>query len=428
MMIRYDLRMKQWDEFLRRQTEELGSDVADKWLHSLKVVNFDACNLYLEGKDLFHLEWFEEHIRKKLPDLKNENQKLIKVHLRVHGVEKKRRTQEEILEFQLEFETLDPYAKLENYIPAKSNEIPFTYIKELGPTVYNPLYLYGKSGTGKTHLLMGIAHKFRELGKKVIYVNAQVFTNHLVKAIRMGMMQNFRNSYRCADLLIIDDVHLFANRNATQEEIFHTFNYLHGEKKQIILSANCAPQLLSEIEPRLVSRFEWGITLHLEKQENLKEVLLKKAELLGFPLTEELTYFLLENFHSIKSQQKALMTLILGSHLQKTTHPTKLLKENLEEEIKNKLTSEKIVQQAAIYYGIRPADILGKSQSQECSLPRQITMYLCRKELSLPYQKIGKLFSRDHSTVMTSIKQIIKKIEAGDSEIIGSVETILKEH
>ncbi len=419
--------MKQWDEFLREQEAELGGDVVDKWLRTLKVVNFDACNLYLEGKDLFHLEWFEEHVRKRLVTFKNENQKPIKVHLRVKGIEKRKRTQEEILEFQLEFETIDPYARLENYVPSKENVIPFTFIKELGTTLYNPLYLYGKSGTGKTHLLMGIAHKFKELGKKVIYVNAQVFTSHLVKAIRNGMMQNFRSSYRCADLLIIDDVHIFANRSATQEEIFHTFNYLHGEKRQIVLSANCAPQLLTDVEPRLVSRFEWGITLHLAKQENLREVLLKKAELLQFPLTEELETFLLENFHSIKSQQKALMTLILGSHLQKNAPPSKLLKELLEEENKNKLTSEKIIQQTAIYYGIRPTDILGKSQSQECSLPRQITMYLCRRELNLPYQKIGKLFSRDHSTVMTSIKQVVKKIEAGDSEIIGSVNSILSE-
>ena len=130
---------------------------------------------------------------------------------------------------------------------------------------FNPIYLWGGSGSGKTHLLMALTHAFKQRGLNALYARAETFTEHVVAAIRSSEMQSFRKAYRHVDVLLIDDVHVFARKDATQEEFFHTFNTLHTSGRQIILTSKCAPSLLQEIEPRLISRFEWGINVHFEK-------------------------------------------------------------------------------------------------------------------------------------------------------------------
>ncbi len=434
--------MKLWDEFVELQEKELGKEVAEKWLYTLKIINFDACNIYLEALNPLHVHWFEEHLRQKASLLVNANFRKVKVHVKAKGSllsqKGKQLESPSLPSFTLQSDLLDPYALLENFIPTEKNTIPYKVISEMmegkiEESAFNPLYLYGKTGTGKTHLLMGIAHHLKNLGKNVVYVRAVTFTEHFVQAIRIGKMGEFRDSYRKADVLLIDDVHIFARRAASQEELFHTFNNLHGEKKQIILTSNTAPQNLIEIEPRLVSRFEWGISLHLEKPtpEELRLILKQRAGILSFPLTDELSDFLMESFKSIKLLQKALETLILRSHLEKDTFinikkAEVYLEKILAEEKKNAITPEKILQSVSSFYGVRVSEITGKSQSQECSLPRQMTMYLCREELNMPFLKIGHIFSRDHSTVMTAIKQITKKIEMGDSTTIANLETLTR--
>ncbi len=439
--------MKQWEDFLKREEETLGKEIAAKWLHTLKVVNFDAGNLYLEALNPFHIHWFEEHLRGTiLKHLRNVNQRPIKVHLTLpEGSSlKKQKTKETVLEktpsFELESDPLDPYALLENFVPTATNTIPYTLLCELVKAEtppFNPVFLYGKPGTGKTHLLMAIAQAYKKKGVNVAYVRAETFTEHLVKAIRIGKMDEFRKSYRKVDVLLIDDVHLFARRTATQEEFFHTFNNLHGDKKQLVFTSNTSPQYLTDIEPRLVSRFEWGITLQLEKASPLeqKQILLKRAETLQFPLTEELAAFLLNTFKTTKTLQKALETLVLRTHLEGNQTTTKIdlkkayffLKDLIEEEGKTALNSEKIIHAVSHLYGLRTTELLGKSQSQECSIPRQIAMYLCRKELHMPFLKIGQLFFRDHSTVMTSIKHVAKKIEDSDAETLTSLQNIYQQ-
>jgi chromosomal replication initiator protein len=438
--------MQAWNNFLQAQENLLGKELVDKWLRSLVLVHFDSANLYLEAKDSFQLTWFEEHIRPQLKTkLFNNNHRPIKVHITVpeegtapvKDAKKGKAKYPSSAPLILNPDPLDPAATLDSFIAGKSNTILYQFFQELvenkiAKGTFNPIYLHGPSGTGKTHLLMALSSAFTKKGISTLYVRSETFTEHVVNAIRSSEMQRFRQSYRNVDLLIVDDVHIFARRAATQEEFFHTFNALHTAGKQIILSANVAPPHLEEIEPRLISRFEWGITFHLEKLDitELSQVLEHRCNALEFPLSKDVIDFLIETFpphpHTLN---RALDTLILRTHLEKdrAEHRNKsslnrstaarLLKELIESEKKSALTPQKVISIVAGYYGISSEDLLGKSQTQECVLPRQIAMHLCRTQLYLPFMKIGNLFSRDHSTVMTSVKQIHSKIEQREPEL-----------
>lgn len=440
--------MKAWKEFLAQQESILGREVVQKWLIPLKVVNFDAGNLYLEAENSFQVAWFEEHIRPSLNrNFINNNRKKIKVHLSQPHEKKKqigiRKGKEKNgvvpPSFTLQFDLSDPSFTLDNFIPSAENPLPHRFLSDLvrkrNEAVINPVYLHGSAGTGKTHLLMACANELKQQGLKVIYVRAETFTEHVVKAIRAGEMATFRQSYRNSDALIVDDVHIFSRKSATQEEFFHTFNALHLENKQILLSANCAPAELELIEPRLVSRFEWGIVLSLEVVTpiQLKQVLHQKLQSLNLELLPPLADYLIETFQTTQSLVKALQALLLRTHQQEIffhqlslTHAKQLLSDLILEEEKGALTPDKVIYQVASYFDLEQEDLLSKSQTRECVLPRQIAMSLCRTKLKLPFIKIGTLFGRDHSTVMTSVKNIQKGLEENNQDLTIAYKTILK--
>jgi chromosomal replication initiator protein len=452
--------MRAWDEFLALQEIELGIETVHKWLRTLKMVRFDACNIYLEAKDSFQAMWFEEHIRQKIQNkFVNNNNKKIKVHLAVANAlprkskDPSRSSKNNKLpsppSFTLNFDELDPYCTFEYYISSEKNTLAEKLLQsleglslsqssELGS--FNPIYIHGGSGTGKTHLLMSTAHALEQKGLRVLYCRAETFTEHVVSAIRLGEMSVFRESYRNIDVLIIDDIQVLSKKGATQEELFHTFNTLHLENKQMILSANCAPAELQHIEPRLVSRFEWGVVLNLFplQRDELSKVLQKKAAFLKFPLHEKVIDFLLEHFTSgCKALIRALEALVLRSHLSSPTNRTssggmtviiakQILQDLMVEEKQNALTPDKAIQLIAEVFGLKSEDIKGKTQTHDCVFPRQLAMYVCRHTLKMPFTKIGEHFSKDHSTVMTSVKLIQNGLDANDKEIAGAYQSIQK--
>lgn len=442
--------MQAWEDFLKIQEKELGLETVDKWLRSLAILRYDACNLYLEAKDSFQAIWFEEHVRGKASKLVNGNNKPIKIHLSLANapvIPKRKKTKEtkivkeEQIDFQIVFDELDPYSTFSNFVATPENQIPLTLLQEITTTYQfnsnNPFYLYGGTGSGKTHLLMSLAHELRNKGLNAIYARAETFTDHVVTAIRSGEMRRFREIYRNIDVLIIDDAHVFSRKIATQEEFFHTFNTLHLAGKQIVISANCQPQELQFIEPRLISRFEWGIVLPLKTLEGaqMQQMLDLKGKALNFRLPSTINEFLIETFKSNpKALTKAFEALVLrlycdAKHPISTLTPSAakiLLSDLIIEEKQSAITPSKIIQAVAEHYGLRSEDILGKSQTRECVLPRQLAMHLCRDKLKMPFMKIGELFTRDHSTVISGIRQILKALEQNDKEMINACYVIQK--
>ncbi len=451
--------MQAWQQFIAQREQELGVETARRWLRSLKVLNFDACNLYLEANDSFQVMWFDEHIRPKLHELVNNNQKPIKVHLSLPELvptaprsRKSKKDQSTTISssFQIFFEELDPSCGLEDFLVSEENKVAYGVLEELATRyvsakvqamssfssttpekercMFNPIYLYGPSGSGKTHLLMAITEKLARVGYKAIYARSELFTEHVVKAIRIGEMANFRSTYRNADVLLIDDVQVFGRKNATQEEFFHTFNTLHTEGKQIILSANVAPQQLQFIEPRLISRFEWGIALPLEAphKKDIAKILEQKAEHYKYPISARTIEFLRDTFATNpKSAVKALEALMLRSHLNKSGQKThlplntvkELLADLIDDEKAKAMTFERILATVSDYYSLSPDELIGKSQSRNALLPRQLAMYLSRTLLKAPYMQIGDIFQRDHSTVMSAIRQAEKQMNTPGSDM-----------
>jgi chromosomal replication initiator protein len=452
--------MQAWQKFLTALESDLGADTVQKWLRPLKVIHFDAGNLYLEAVDSFQITWFEEHIRAKArKHLVNNNFNPIKIHISSASLEDQSNELAALDEtknirplkphFELVVDNLDSSARLEDFIVSETSKMVFeiiaslsgirqnsTFPVELGQ--FNPIYMYGPSGSGKSHLLMALTTALQKNGVSARYVKMETFTENVVAAIRSGNMQDFRKSYRLVDVLLVDDVHILSKKTATQEEFFHTFNTLHTIGKQIILSAHSAPMFLQDIEPRLISRFEWGITLPLGilNREELKAMIEKRLILLGFPLSTRSIDFLLDTFSShLKSLHKAIDALVLRAHSSKIKIKSTALQEKDIRDIlhdliaqtqRNVLNPQKIVQIIAECYGIKSEDVLGKSQSHECTLPRQIAMFMCRNKIKMPFTHIGQFFRRDHSTVISSVNLIKEKEESNDQELLTTLRQISK--
>ncbi len=435
--------MQIWNCFLDNLEKQFGKETVQRWLRPLVVTRFDAGNIFLQAKDSFQVMWFDEHIRPVIKkSLVNNNGRPIRVHLSIGNSfpqGKPTTPAQEVVEKPMKFEQdeLFPYCTFDQFIASEENQVPFKVIqhtfevhlqKDAEALLYNPIYLYGPSGVGKTHLLMALTKALLQKGLKAFYVNAQTFTDHVVSAIRCGDMHSFRERYRHLDVLLIDDIETLARKNATQEEFFHTFNTLHIANKQIILAGHSSPNFLEGIEERLISRFEWGISLPLQKvvsHQDLLTGLQRRAAYYEVKLEKSLQEYLVTFFKDLRVLLKVLDSIMV--HLQinpsyKTdTLSLTRLKDFIDElrikEMTQKLTPEKIIQLVADLFDIKTDDIIGKSQSRDCALPRQIAMYLLRFELKMPYMKIGSVFSRDHSTVMTSIKSITSSLEEKDKQI-----------
>jgi chromosomal replication initiator protein len=417
--------MREWDNFLKDLEQELDPSIITKWLRPLRIIRFDAANLFLEASDPMQLAWFEEHARPRLKrkGFFNENNRSIKVHLETPN---KKLASALAPQAPITFSprSTDPACTFENFSTFPGNLMAYRLLSELatsGTSFFNPIYLYGPKGSGKTHLLMALASK-----KKVFYTTADAFTDHVVQAIRGSCMPQLRKVYRDIDLLIVDEVEKLGGRAATQEEFFHTFNALHTMGKQIVLCSCLPPSKLQDIESRLISRFEWGIAVGVEKADTAL-ILKQKAIEWNLPLSAELLDYLIAKFPI--QPVVALQALALRTQTKEPVTPTAaahILKDLLKTEANKAKTPEGVVKILANHFGIKIEDIMGKSRQSEIAMPRQIAMFVCREILKMPFQAIGKFFERDHSTVMSSVKQILKEIEAKNREILEATEAASK--
>ncbi len=311
-------------------------------------------------------------------------------------------------------------------------------VAESPGVAYNPLYLYGGAGLGKTHLMHSIGHFILEHNPdmKVLYVTSEQFTNEVIESIRSGnasKMTKLREKYRTVDVLLIDDVQFIIGKESTQEEFFHTFNVLHSAGKQIIISSDKPPKEMETLEERFRSRFEWGLIADIQPPdyETRMAILKKNAENYNKEINEEIFQYIATNIKSnIRELEGAFNKVIAYSKLNKVEINLSSVQEALKDIIspneKKQITSGLIVEVVAEHFGITPEDIMSKRRNTEYVLPRQICMYLCRKYTDDSLQSIGKAVGKkDHTTVIHGIEKITEDIEKND-ELKGKIDIIIK--
>ncbi len=300
---------------------------------------------------------------------------------------------------------------------------------------YNPLFIYGGVGLGKTHLMHAIAHHALELNPNlnILYVTSEKFTNDLIQSIRNKTTSDFREKYRNIDVLLIDDIQFISGKDSTQEEFFHTFNALYESKKQIIISSDRPPKDISILEDRLRSRFEWGLIADIKSPnyETRMAILNKKVESDCLTIDTSILNFIAENIKSnVRELEGSLTKLIALSRLKKKEINMELAREAIQDYINvdshKTVTLEYVVDIVADHYGLTPQEIYSKNRSNKIAAPRMIVMYLCHKYLSLSYTDIGKkLGGKDHATIMHGCSKVEEDLK-DDIPLQNTIEILLK--
>ncbi len=326
---------------------------------------------------------------------------------------------------------INPKYTFDTFVVGENNNIAHAAslaVSESPGEIYNPLFIYGGVGLGKTHLMQAIGNFIihHNSSLKVKYVTSEVFTNELIESIRTEKNtsnKNFREKYRNVDVLLIDDIQFIIGKESTQDEFFHTFNTLREAKKQIIISSDRPPKNFETLEERLRSRFEWGLLVDISppNYETRMAILHKKEELEGYDVDNDILDYIATNVKSnIRELEGSLNKLVAYSKLTHSdinmTFAENVLKDIISPNAHRAVTPDLIIQVVADHFGITTADISSQRRSNEIAYPRQIAMYLCRYMTDVPYETIGNYMGkRDHSTIKYGVDKISKDIKNNDS-------------
>jgi chromosomal replication initiator protein len=311
----------------------------------------------------------------------------------------------------------------DNFVVGASNRLAHAAslaVAENPAQAYNPLFLYGGVGLGKTHLLYAIGNACEKRGLQILYVSSEEFTNDLINAIRAHTTQAFREKYRQIDVLLIDDIQFIAGKESTQEEFFHTFNTLHGQDKQIVISSDRPPKALVTLEERLRSRFEWGLTADLQPPdfETRMAILRSKAERNGANLRDETLELVARRVQSnIRELEGALTRVVAFAHLSGLPLTPQLIDSALADLIprRTEIQHDDVIRAVSNVFGVTQERLLGRERTREVALPRQIAMYLLREEANVSLPQIGEVLGgRDHTTVMYACEKVGDLLERDD--------------
>ncbi|MBI2426316.1 MAG: chromosomal replication initiator protein DnaA [Candidatus Kerfeldbacteria bacterium] len=319
---------------------------------------------------------------------------------------------------------LNPRYTFESFVVGKTNELARAAshaVAEKPGLRYNPLFIFGGVGLGKTHLMQAVGHDIlhRDPTKRVLYITCEDFTNEFIRAVQKGSTDSFKNMYRSVDVLLVDDIQFIAGKEGTQEEFFHTFNALHQANRQIVISSDRPPKAIPALEHRLVSRFEWGMTADISNPdlETRMAILSKKCEEKGFQLPEDMVELLATNIFSNIRELEGALNKIIAYHELNNVEPNEDSVKHIISLIstrprKGAITARGIMATVAEFFDISVDDLAGNSRKKELVVPRQITMFLMREEMKSSYPNIGQeLGGRDHTTAMHAYTKIQTEIE-----------------
>ncbi len=417
-----------WEGALRHLRETLGKQNFETWIKPIRVQESDGGEIALEVPNRFFRDWLVEHyltpIQETLSALAHQSVKLsvtVNQQLQSSGGIEKRAEREKRKPARIN--NLIPKYNFENFVVGASNQ--FAHAASLAVANqpgehYNPLFIYGGVGLGKTHLINAIGHRIvdKRPALKVFYLSSESFMNELIGSLRRDKMDEFKSRFRNIDVLILDDVQFIAGKERTQEEFFHTFNSLYESHKQIITTSDKFPKEIPDLEDRLRNRFEWGLIADIQPpdMETRVAILQKKAEAEGVILPHEVAIFLASHIDSnVRELEGSLTRLGAFASLTKTPITIDLAKEVLQNTLKGahkEVTIENIQKTICDYFNITMGDLKAKRRTKNIALPRQVAMYLCRKYTSTSFPAIGYKFGgKDHSTVIHASKTIEKKMK-----------------
>jgi chromosomal replication initiator protein len=422
-----------WAEVVDALKSRITARAYETWFSETRPVALQDQRLIVEVPNEFYIDWLEEHYS---PIIKTILKELGKPKLTVifRPQQKKMGAVE-----REQSVTPPPLSRLsrkytfENFVVGKSNEFAYAAAKAVASspaTQYNPLFLYGGVGLGKTHLLQAIGNEIRKRNRslKVYYTPAENFMNEMIKAIQKRSMVNFKYKYRQLDVLLIDDIHFLADKEMLQEEIFHTFNSLYDAGKQIVMTSDRPPKEIPSLEKRLVSRFEWGLVVDIRPPD-----LETRIAILRHKVEEEridiqpfvINYIAKRVKDNVRELVGCLNRIVAYISMTGKSVSAEEVKEILRDIIKTSpgVTIDQVVEMVATYFDVRESEIRGNSRRSNILLARQVAMYLSRNVLGLSLTKIGNYFSRDHSTVIHALRKVENLLKT-DEELVQKVAEI----
>jgi chromosomal replication initiator protein len=419
-----------WQSVLGQLQMEMPRASFDTWVRDTKPVSYQDGTLIVGVRNAYARDWLENRLASTVSRLLfGLTNKSVDVNFIVNGntieqiVEETPPSRPEVVEAYEQPArslTLNPRYVFETFVVGSGNRLAHAAclaVAEKPARAYNPLFLYGGVGLGKTHLLHAIGNACHARGLNVLYVSSEEFTNDMINAIRTHTNQAFREKYRSADVLLVDDIQFIAGKESTQEEFFHTFNTLHGQDKQIIVSSDRPPKSLITLDERLRSRFEWGLTADIQPPdlETRLAILRSKAERTGRQISDEILESIARRVQSnIRELEGALNRILAFADLSGSSLTPNLVDVALADLLpqRSDIAPEKIIELVAREWQTSVDALIGRDRSQKIAQPRQVAMYLLRKETDASLPQIGEVLGgRDHTTVMYAIEKITNEIE-----------------
>lgn len=440
------MHQKLWNKTLNLVSMELSYQEYNTWINQISYITGDEKGITISVPNRLTKEIVAERYQKLINDKIMELVgKPLQVRIEVNSLPAKKKDRKEE-GASAKKSTGDPRHALfnpkymfENFVVGSSNDLAAAAAKKIAENpgkYWNPLFLYGGVGLGKTHLLHAIGHiiidKFPE--QKIMYISGESFMNDYITSIQKGTMNSFRIRYRKADLLLIDDVHSIQGKEGTMEEVFHTFNTLYAAKKQMVFTSDRPPKELRKLEDRLRSRFEWGLTADIQPPnfEMRESILRQKVAGESYKVPEEVVRFISENFTwNIRELESALYKLFAYHDLVNEKITIDLARRALKDMIRMKssedITIDLIQKKVANVYSISFSDMKSKKRAKNIALPRQIAMYIARNLTDFSTTEIGNEFGgKDHSTVIHAVSKIKTKYEE-DDQFRQKLDKIVKE-
>ena len=421
-----------WQATLGQLQMEMSKAAYDTWVRSAELVSYDEEGFVIGVPNAYARDWLESRLTSTITRLLTASTGRSKVVQFVvwhkdyeiadesDTIDPEQTQSDTILRPNT---TINPRYTFENFVVGASNRLAHAAsmaVAENPARAYNPLFLYGGVGLGKTHLLHAMGNAGLRQGLQVMYVSSEEFTNDLINAIRTHTTPVFRERYRRIDVLLIDDIQFIAGKESTQEEFFHTFNTLHGQDKQIVISSDRPPKAMVTLEERLRSRFEWGLTADIQPPdlETRIAILRSKAERAGRQVPVEILETIARLVQSnIRELEGALTRVLAFADLSGHPLTQPLVQMALADLLpqRGSLDAEQVIRAVADVFGLTPDQLLSRNRSREVSLPRQVAMYLMREEVNASLPQIGEAMGgRDHTTVMYACEKVADMIERDD--------------